>query len=205
MHYTVYLVEDVENSSGEPQKVFEVPKGDARTSSPDLFVMDEVLYLRVAEDIYRWVQKDTDSETKGVFEKEGSLGEVLVSSFTKIDASRVAYEKRPEHWRGESDSELVVLDLKTFQETKYPAKQGLVQEWRGKVCVLFVGDPTKNTPILECFDLETGKKRVLKYGALGKESIRQIYETACGTVLLGSGDNLYRVEDLWGQMKEVRL
>ncbi len=200
----VYRVKDLAHSDGEPEKIFETP-ADQGLLFPKFFAVDDTLYLYLKQKLYRFGKKRVLFREKYGFEKLYDFDGYEVWDFVAVDDHRVAFQTRPRYAGQEEIGELTVLDLKTFQETKYPARYGYVRKWNGRVCVIHFGNPVKNVPILECFDLETGQKRVLMYGALGKECVREIYETGYGTVLLDYKENLYRVEDLWGQMKEVRL
>ena len=42
------------------------------------------------------------------------------------------------------------------------------------------------------------------YGALGKDSVRDIYEVSCGTILEGREKNIYRTTELWEFMEEAK-
>lgn len=42
------------------------------------------------------------------------------------------------------------------------------------------------------------------YGALGKDSVYDIYEALCGTVLVGREKNIYRTTGLWDFMEEAK-
>ncbi len=87
-----------------------------------------------------------------------------------------------------------------MKETKYPCEYGRIIKWKHTICVL-PKNAGKNVPILVCFDFEKNEKRILKYGALGKEAISNIYETPCGTVIECEKSNLYNVDDLWKLME----
>jgi len=64
---------------------------------------------------------------------------------------------------------------------------------------------TNKMPIIECFDFAAGKQRSLMYGALGKDSVRNIYETGRGTVIEGSGKYIYRTTKLWEFMEDASV
>lgn len=62
---------------------------------------------------------------------------------------------------------------------------------------------TKGTP--DSFVVEDdGKYILIMYGALGKDSVRNIYETSCGTILEGKEKNIYRTTELWEFMESVK-
>lgn len=65
-------------------------------------------------------------------------------------------------------------------------------------------DVKSKMSIIECFDLNSGERKHLMYGALGKDSVRNIYETSCGTILEGKEKNIYRTTELWEFMESVK-
>lgn len=87
----------------------------------------------------------------------------------------------------------------------YSCHYGYVRKWMDeRVCVLPV-NVTGKMPIIECFDFNAGEKKSLMYGALGKDSVHDIYENECGTILEGSGKNIYRTTKLWEFMQDTKI
>ena len=80
---------------------------------------------------------------------------------------------------------------------KISIEYGGIIKWKHPICVL-PRSSGKDVPILECFDFE---KKILEYGALGKETISNIYEIACGAIIEVETSNLYHVDDLRNLMK----
>lgn len=67
----------------------------------------------------------------------------------------------------------------------------------------YVDSTALKAPILQCFDLKTGEKRSLPYGALGKVCLMGFSQLTDGRVLLRTSDNrLVIPEELWEFMKE---
>lgn len=97
-------------------------------------------------------------------------------------------------------SELILLNLSTMKKIEYPCEYGNIVKWKHRICVL-PKNAGRNVPILICFDFERNEKRILEYGALGAETINNIYEADCGTIIEGEKSNLYHVDDLWKIMK----
>lgn len=145
--------------------------------------------------IYKWIPG------KG-FNKIYKIDGFNVWDFALVSDNKVAFQMRPEYIEcGVTESELTVLDINTLEVEKYPCHYGYVQKWIGNRICVFSVEPSVKVPIAECFDFDTNEKKVLKYGALGKESIKDIYETDNGTVIIGSGKNIYLTKELWEFMK----
>lgn len=89
-----------------------------------------------------------------------------------------------------------------MKEREYPCVYGKIIKWKNRICVL-PRNVGKDVPMLICFDFEKKEKKVIEYGAFGKDEINNIYETSSGTIVEGKESNLYRVEDLWSFMNLI--
>ena len=186
----VYYIKDVNNFHGSIKKVLELEGGDFRWY-PKFFVVGNQLFLFMHQSVYKWIEGQ-------MFDKIYEIEGFNVWDFVPVGENKVAFQVRPESVnRGTTESELTLLDINTLEVEKYPCHYGNVRKWtENRVCILAV-EPTAKMSIMECFDFETNEKKVLKYGALGKDCVRDIYETDCGTVIVGSEKNIYLTTQLW--------
>lgn len=202
---SVYLIKNIEDLSHSREKVLERKGGNSHWF-PKFFLLGGRLYLFMHQTVYEWKKKSWFFKTGGEFEKVYTINGFNVWDFVPVGETKIAFQVRPQYIpRGETESRLTLLDLTTGDERSYPCHYGYVRPWTdGRVCVLPV-DVTNKMPIIECFDFAAGKKKSLMYGALGKDSVRNIYETGCGTVIEGSGKYLYRTTKLWEFMKDASI
>lgn len=200
----VERIKNVMDFQGSREKVLELKGGDVRWF-PKFFLLGDRLYLYMHQSIYEWKKKSGLFKKGCEFKKVYTIDGFNAWDFVPVGDSKVAFQVRPKSIpRGETESRLTLLDLATGKETYYPCHYGYVRKWQdNRICVLPV-DVTSKMPIIECFDLESGEKKKLMYGALGKDSVRNIYETSCGTVLEGSGKNIYRTTELWEFMESAK-
>lgn len=186
------------------EKVLELKGGDVRWF-PKFFVLEDKLYLFMHQCIYEW-RKKTGLFKKGCeFKKVYTIDGFNAWDFVPVGGSRVAFQVRPKTVpRGKTESRLTLLDLATGKESYYPCNYGYVRKWtNNRICVLPV-DVTSKMPIIECFDFDSGEKKNLMYGALGKDSVYDIYEALCGTILVSREKNIYRTTGLWDFMEEIK-
>lgn len=200
-----YHIKNVEDFANSCEKVLECKSGDVRWF-PKFFLLGGRLYLFMHQSVYEWRKKSWFFKTGGEFEKVYTLNGFDVWNFVPVGETKIAFQVRPQYIsRGETESRLTLLDLATGNETNYPCHYGYVRKWTdNRVCVLPV-NVTSKIPIIECFDFAAEKKKSLMYGALGKDSVSDIYETECGTILKGSGKNIYRTTKLWEFMEDTKI
>lgn len=200
----VYRIRNVTDSANSHEKVLELKEGDIRWY-PKFFILGDRLHLFMHQSIYAWGKKDGLFRKGSEFKKVYTIDGFNAWDFAPVGDTRVAFQVRPKYIsRGGTESSLTVLDITTGTETCYPCHYGYVQKWKdNRICVLPM-DVKSKMPIMECFDFDLGEKRNLMYGALGKELVHNIYETACGTVLEGNGKNIYRTTQLWEFMENEK-
>ena len=200
----VYHVKDVTDITNSCEKVLELKGGDVRWF-PKFFVSGGRLYLFMHQSVYEWRKKSGLFKKGHEFKKVYTIDGFNAWDFVPVGDSKVAFQVRPKSVpRGQTESKLTLLDLKTGKESHYPCHYGYVRKWtEGRICVLPI-DVTSKTPIIECFDFDSGERRNLMYGALGKDSVRDIYEVSCGTILEGREKNIYRTTELWEFMEEAK-
>lgn len=200
----VYRIKNIMDFQGSYETVFALKGGDVRWF-PKFFLLGDRLYLYMHQSIYEWKKKSGFFKKGSEFKKIYTIDGFNVWDFVPVGESKVAFQVRPKSIpRGKTESCLTLLDLVTGKATHYPCHYGYVRKWKGnKICVLPL-NVTSKMPIIECFDFDSGEKRRLLYGALGKDSVRNIYETSCGTVLEGSGKNIYRTTGLWEFMESIK-
>lgn len=200
----VYHIKNVMDFANSCEKVLEVKGGDIRWF-PKFFISADRLYLFMHQSIYEWGKKSGLFRKSCEFKKIYTIDGFNAWDFAPVGDSKVAFQVRPKSIpRGETESQLTLLDIATGKETHYPCHYGYVRKWTGsRICVLPV-NVTSKMPIIECFDFDSGEKKNLMYGALGKDCVHDIYETPCGTILKGSGKNIYRASELWEFMKSAK-
>lgn len=200
----VYRIKNITDYPNSCEKVLELKGGDIRWF-PKFFVLGDKLYLFMQQCIYEW-RKKTGLFKKGCeFKKVYTIDGFNAWDFVPVGGSMVAFQVRPKSVpRGKTESRLTLLDLATGKESYYPCNYGYVRKWtNNRICVLPI-DVTSKMPIIECFDFDSGEKKNLMYGALGKDSVYDIYEALCGTVLVGREKNIYRTTGLWDFMEEAK-
>ena len=200
----VYRIKNITGFPNSCEKVLELKGGDIRWF-PKFFVLGAKLYLFMQQCIYEW-RKKTGLFKKGFeFKKVYAIDGFNAWDFVPVGGSRVVFQVRPKFVpRGKTESRLTLLDLATGKECYYPCNYGYVRKWtNNRICVLPI-DVTSKMPIIECFDFDLGEKKNLMYGALGKDSLYDIYEASCGTILVGREKNIYRTTGLWDFMEEAK-
>lgn len=196
----VYYIKDIKNFKASITKVLELEDAEENTWwFPKFFVVGNQLFVFLHQVIYKWTE---EQQFQQIYKIDG----FNVWDFQPVGENKVAFQVRPKNIpRGETESELTVLDVITLEETTYPCHYGYVRKWmENKICVLSV-NVTGKMPIIECFDFDTNEKKCLKYGALANDSVHAIYETDCGTVIKGDGKYIYRTEQLWEFMKSEKM
>lgn len=83
---------------------------------------------------------------------------------------------------------------------RYFVRRGELCLWQGRLCVT-LHNVRRGEPILQCFDLATGEKRELLFGALGKNEIYGIRTLRDGRTVLELGGTLCFTDCLWEFMK----
>lgn len=198
----VYRIRNIEDMANSREKVLEQKGGDVRWF-PKFFLLKDRLYLFMHQSIYEWRKKSGLFKKGFEFKKVYTIDGFNAWDFVPVGDTKVAFQVRPKTIpRGETKSRLTLLDLETGKESHFPCHYGYVKKWTdGRICVLPL-NVTSKMPIVECFDFNSEEKKCLMYGALGKDCVHNIYETRCGTVLEGSGKEIYRTTKLWDFMKE---
>ena len=200
----VYRIKNITDFPNSCEKVLELKGGDVRWF-PKFFMLGDRLYLFMHQSIYEWGKKSGLFKKGFEFKKIYTIDGFNAWDFVPVGDSKVAFQVRPKSVpRGETESKLTLLDLATGKESHYPCHYGYVRKWTdSRICVLPI-DVTSKMPIIECFDFNSGERKNLMYGALGKDSVRDIYETSCGTILESSEKNIYRTTELWEFMESTK-
>ncbi len=200
----VYRIKNITDFENSREKVLELKGGDVRWF-PKFFILGDRLYLFMHQSIYVWRKKSGLFRKDYEFKKIYTIDGFNVWNFVPVGDSKVAFQVRPKSVpRGKTESRLTLLDFTTGKESHYPCHYGYVRKWTdSRICILPI-DVKSKMPIIECFDLNSGERKHLMYGALGKDSVRNIYETSCGTILEGKEKNIYRTTELWEFMESVK-
>lgn len=201
---SVYRIKDVTDFTNSCEKVLELKGGDVRWF-PKFFISGDKLYLFMHQSVYEWRKKSGLFRKGCEFKKIYTIDGFNAWDFVPVGDSKVAFQVRPKSVpRGETESKLTLLDLATGKESHYPCHYGYVRKWTDdRICVLPI-DITSKMLIIECFDFNSGERKNLMYGALGKDSVCDIYEVSCGTVLVGREKNIYRASELWEFMESPK-
>lgn len=200
----VYQISDVMNFTNTCKKVMELKAGH-HSWFPKFFVLNNELYLFMHCVIYKWEKKRGFLKKRYEFTPIYKINGHNAWEFEPFGKNKVAFQTHELYSkRGETKSELTVLDTSTLEVKTYPCHRGYVQKWKDdKICVLPI-NPTSKMPIIECFDFSTGEKRSLMYGALGADNVHSIFETEAGTILEGNCGYIYLTTQLWDFMKTER-
>lgn len=199
----VYQINNLADLTNSCKKVLELTGGDVRWF-PKFFISGDKLYLFMHRSIYE-LRKKSGLFKKGCeFKKIYTIDGFNAWDFVPVGDSKVAFQVRPKFIsRGKTESSLTLLDLATGKESRYSCHYGYVRKWTDdRICVLPI-DVTSKMPIVECYDFHSGERKNLMYGALGKDSVCDIYETSCGTILEGREKNIYRTTELWEFMESA--
>lgn len=201
---SVYHIKNIMDFPNSCEKVLELKGADVRWF-PKFFILGDKLYLFMHQSIYEWRKKSGLFKKGCEFKKIYTIDGFNAWDFVPVGDSKVAFQVRPKSIpRGETESKLTLLDLATGIESHYPCHYGYVRKWTdGRICVLPI-DVKSKMSIIECFDFDSGERKNLMYGALGKDSVQDIYETSCGTILEGRGKNIYRTTGLWEFMESAK-
>lgn len=201
---SVYHIKNITDFPNSCEKVLELKDGDVRWF-PKFFILGDKLHLFMHQSIYEWRKKSGLFKKGCEFKKVYTIDGFNAWDFVPVGDSKVAFQVRPKSVpRGKTESELTLLDLTTGKESHYPCHYGYVRKWvDNRICVLPI-DVTSKMPIIECFDFNSGEKKNLMYGALGKDTVRDIYEASCGTILESREKNIYRTTGLWEFMEEAK-